>query len=184
MKRYGMMVLAVMAVAMAWAEMSIRPLTFQETAKYGATDAIVIRASDLDVSTANVAQTNTFTLTGPVAWEFTGFLLDSPFDTSQVTNAMTCALSVSVGSDTVLNAIQIANDAWKPYKAYWPTVPTVTTSGWATNQMTSTVTAPYKGIVTNGATATITVVVGAPGAAHTLNKTDSGQARAFFRLLR
>jgi hypothetical protein len=48
----------------------------------------------------------------------------------------------------------------------------------------STVSAPYKGVVTNGATATITTIVTGPEASTSLEDVDSGQLRVFLRIMR
>ena len=187
MKRYLMLAM-VMMLGVAMAAPKLQPLTVQEMARYGATDALVIEADDLTVSTANGSQTNTITVTGPCSWEYRGYRLDIPFDASSVTNAMTCALTVSLDSQALVSGLQIASDQWRPYKAVVPATVSVTTttSGPDTNALVSvsTGTWPYSGTITNGATSTLTCIIGAPGAAHTLNKTDTGQARVFFRIQR
>lgn len=182
MKRFLMMCMVAVAVS-ALANPRLVPLTVQEMGRYGATDALVIDA-ELTESTANTAQTNTVTLTGPCSWEYRGYLLDKPFDASSVTNLMTCALTVSVGSQALVSAVQIASDQYRLYKAITPTAVTITNAAYTNYTGSATGAWPYSGTLTNGATATITTILGAPGSAHTLNKVDTGQARLFFRVLR
>jgi hypothetical protein len=172
MKKYLTMAMMVLIgiVVMAQAAPKLVPLGVEEMGYYGATDALTLEARDLTESVANVAQTNTVTLYGPCSWQFVGYKLDAPFDTTLVTNVMTCALTVSLDSTALVNGLQVATDQWRAYKNYVPIIITGTNV--------------YAGTVTNGATATLTCIVGAPGAAHTLNKTDSGRARAFFRIWR
>jgi hypothetical protein len=166
----------------------LRPLSMQEMARYGATDQLLLRASDLTDATDNRAQTNTVTLTGPCSYEYIGFLVDQAFDSSLTTNTLSSTFTMTIGSDTLINALQIANDTWRPYKSSWHSAPTVatTTSGPNTNKLVSvsTVSAPYKGVVTNGATATITTIVTGPDASTSLSKVDSGQLRVFLRIMR
>lgn len=182
------MALAVLAGA-AWAGGPVlRPLSIQEMARYGATDTLLLRAEDLTEDTDNVAQTNTVTLTGPCAYELIGYTVDKAFDSSITTNALSSTFTMKIGSDTLINALQIANDTWRPYKSSWHSAPTVatTTSGPNTNKLVSvsTVSAPYKGVVTNGATATITTIVTGPDASTSLSEVDSGQLRVFLRIMR
>jgi hypothetical protein len=166
----------------------LRPLSMQEMARYGATDQLLLRASDLTDATDNRAQTNTVTLTGPCSYEYIGFLVDQAFDSSLTTNTLSSTFTMTIGSDTLINALQIANDTWRPYKSSWHSAPTVatTTSGPNTNKLVSvsTVSAPYKGVVTNGATATITTIVTGPDASTSLAEVDSGQLRVFLRIMR
>ncbi len=162
----------------------MRALSMQEMARYGATDTLLLRASDLTEDDDNGAQTNTVTLTGPCSYEYVGFLVDQAFDSSLTTNTLSSTFTMSIGSDTLINALQIANDTWRPYKSSWHSAPTVATSGPDTNALVSTVSAPYKGVVTNGATATITTIVTGPDAATSLAEVDSGQLRVFLRIMR
>jgi hypothetical protein len=184
MKKLFVMTAALLAVGMALAAPAIRPLTMQEMARYGATDALTVRAGDLTEATDAAAQTNTFTLSGPCSYEYIGFSVDAPFDSTLTTNTLSSTLTVTVGSDTLINAVQIASDTWRPYKNSWASAPTVTTIGPDTNLLVSTVSAPYKGVVTNGATATVTLIVTGPDASTSLEDVDTGQARVFLRILR
>jgi hypothetical protein len=186
MKKVTLMVMgACFAVMAALAGPRLVPLTTQEMARYGATDAVVIEAKSFGQSVAGAAETNTITLTGPCAWEWRGYALDAPFDASSVTGLMTCALTVSIGSQALVSAVQVAADQTRTYKAIVPTALSIAMSGLdATNTIAAAGTWPYAGTLTAGSTATITILAGAPGSLHTLNKVDTGQARLFFRILR
>lgn len=183
-KFFVCMMMLVTAASIVTAAPVIRPLTVQEMARYGATDALVIGNDDLTVAVENVAQTNTLTLIGPCAWAYQGYRLDAAFDCSTVTNLMSSLLTVTVDSTTLVNGLQIANDQTRSYPVFLPTSLSVTTTGPATNLLTSTGTWPYAGTIAAGSTSTVTVIVGAPGTGHTLNKVDTGQARVFLRILR
>lgn len=184
MKKLFVMTAAMLAVGMASAAPAIRPLTMQEMARYGATDALTVGAGDLTVTTDNAAQTNTFTLSGPCSWEYIGFSVDAPFDSTLTTNALSSTLTLTAGSDTLISELQIASDTWRPYKTSWASAPTVTTIGPATNQLVSTLSAPYKGVITNGGTLTVTMVISGPEASTSLSEIDTGQARVFLRIMR
>lgn len=178
-----MMALGVMG-AMA-AGPYLRPLGVEEMARFGATHAVTVLARDMTETTDSVAQTNTITLTGPVSWEFVGYRLDTPFDSSSNTNTVSVGLTVTLGSTTLVNGLQVGGDVFRTYNSFVPTSCTTVMSGLdATNTVTATVTWPYSGVVTNGATATITVIMGAPGLSAPLNldELDTGQARTFLRL--
>lgn len=190
------MALAVLAGA-AWAGGPVlRPLSIQEMARYGATDTLLLRAEDLTEDTDNVAQTNTVTLTGPCAYELIGYTVDKAFDSSITTNALSSTFTMKIGSDTLINALQIASDTTRPYKANWHSAPTVatttatTTTGTNVATMvsasvsTSTLSAPYMNVITNGGTATITTIVTGPDASTSLSEVDSGQLRVFLRIMR
>lgn len=182
-KVIGLMVVCFAAIALQAAPQMVS-LGFEEMARYGATDAAVLRASDMTESVANVAQTNTVTIYGPCSWEYRGYVLDRPFDTILVTNVMSLALTATLDSFSLVSAAEAAEDSFRTYKAIAAPPATVTTTGPATNLLVSTVAWPCSGTVTNGATATLTLITGAPGAAHTLNNMDTGQARWLFRIVR
>ena len=207
MHKYTMIMMAALLCAAVLADPVIRPLTMQEMGRYAATDVLLIRASDLTESADNTAQTNTVTLSGPCAYEYVGYAVDTPFDSTLTTNTLSSTLTVKIGSDTLIDALQIANDTWRPYKVSWggpPTVATTTTgtgtvysnviynAGATTGNVTvatayasvSAFSSPYRGVVTNGGTATITTIVTGPDASTSLAEVDSGQFRMFLRILR
>lgn len=167
----GWLVMLVMVLVGAMQAMAadvwLKPLTVQEMGYRGATHVVDIGAPEMTVSDANVAQTNTVTLTGPMAWQFVGFELSAPFDSASVTNAHSILYSATLGSQALVSAVQVAADTWKPYKSIFP--------------VENTLTNVYAGVITNGASATLTAVIGAPGASCTLNRLSTGRARLFFR---
>lgn len=156
-------------VGVAWAgDPWLKPLAVQEQGYRGATHCVEITPAELTEDTANVAQTNTITLTGPMAWAFAGFEVSQPFDSTLVTNAHSIATTVTLGSVTLVDAVETAADAWRPYKAIFP--------------VENTLTNVYAGVITNGATETLTLITGAPGASCYLSKVNSGQERLFLKI--
>lgn len=176
-----MMVVGMMALAMAgmvMAEVALKPLTTQEMGYYASTDALELEAADLTVTTDNVAQTNTVTLTGPVSWQFMGYRLDVPFDSTANTNIGSILYTVAISNiasgvgTTLVNGRQVASDVFRTYKAEFPVE-------LSTNHL-------YCGTITNGNTATITVIMGAVPSSSpmSLKEFDKGRVRTFFRIWR
>ena len=216
MHKKSMTMVAMLALVAGIATASgLEPLSWQEQARYGATHAVEMDYTDYAATTTdNVAQTNTVTLTGPLAWEYRGFSLETPFNDTKTyaTNgqAMTTnsiAVTVTLDSLTLVNALQTAGDQTRAYKTWLPsaltltTTPTLTTrvytnvvydGGASTGNLTvatgaataaSTGTWPYTGTLTNGATATLTWITGAPGAGSSLGNLTRGKARVFLRIM-
>ncbi len=169
----------------------LEPLSVQEMARYGATHMLEITPEDLAATTTeNAAQTNTVTLTGPLSWEFRGFVCDRPFNDAKAfatngkaTTTNSIAVTVTLGSKTLVNGVQVAGDQFRTYRSWLPNDLTVTTTGPATNQLVSTGSTPYVGVVTNGATETLTWITGAPGAGASLGNLTRGKARVFLRIV-
>ena len=215
MKRTMWLMAALALVAFGAQAVGLEQLSWQEQARYGATHAVELEASDFSATTtANAAQTNAVTLTGPLAWEYRGFSLDVPFNDNKTYGTNGCAtttnsiaVTVTLDSLTIVNGLQVAGDQTRAYKAWLPTAltltatPTLTTrvltnvvydAGATTGNVTvatgaasvaNTGTWAYSGNVTNGATATLTWVTGAPGAASSLGNLTRGKARVFLRIL-
>jgi hypothetical protein len=123
------------------------------------------------------------------------------------TTTNSIAVTVTLDSLTLVNGLQVAGDQTRAYKAWLPTAltltatPTLTTrvltnvvyeSGTVTGNVTvatgaasvaNSGTWAYAGNVTNGATATLTWITGAPGAASSLGNLTRGKARVFLRIL-
>lgn len=204
MKKVIVMLVMLAVAGGALAAAAIRPLTMQEMARYGATDALVFGASDFTESTDNTAQTNTFTLSGPCVYEYVAVQVDVPFDSTFTTNTLSSTLTFNAGSTALISDLQIANDATRPYKfsRYTPTAtttvtPTTTvitnvvgdvtnlyTVAVAANTATTALVTPYIGIVTNGGTATLTTIITGPDASTSLEDVDIGALRIFLRILR
>lgn len=130
-----------------------------------------------------MAQTNTVTLTGPISVQWAGVVCDMPFDTRVRTNLVSMTYTASLGSTALVSAMQVASDQWKPYRSIMPTLASTVMSGLdATNTVMATVTWPYTVVVTNGATSTLTLITGAPGASHKLTDMTQGRCRLFLRI--
>ena len=142
----------------------IRPVTWQEQARWGATHSIEVRARDMTNAAANAPQVFTAELAGPCQYRFASAALDAPFSASLVTNAVSATLTASVAGVNVVSGASVTADpapqvAWAPATYAWTAL-------------------------TNGATATVTLTFSAPGAGVAWKEFDRGRARVFLHVLR
>lgn len=180
----ALLALVVGTVGMARAEdPALRALGVQEMSYRGATHAITLAPEHFSEATLAASQTNTFTLSGPATWQFAGAEVITPFDSASLTNTLTLGLTFLAGSDTLVNGIEAAKDTWRPYRFIAPAAITVATTGPSTNELTSTVSSPSCGTVTNGGSVVFTLI-SAPASTLTLNKLDSGSAAFYLRIWR
>ncbi len=133
-----MMMVAVFGMALcAVAEPKLRAVSANEAAMTGANYVMEISYTDLTPTTADIAQTNTFTVSGPAGLSFQGARIESVFD-DQLGTATTNDVSwtLTMGSTTLINAAKVSVDQ------------TTTTSVWFPGTMVATV-APLYGTITN-----------------------------------
>jgi hypothetical protein len=140
----GMMVFGMALCAVA--EPRLQPVSAIEAAMTGANYVMEITAADLTPTTADIAQTNTFTVSGPAGLSWMGARMESVFD-DQLGTATTNDVSwtLSLGATTLINAAKVSVDQ------------TTTTMVWFPGTLVATV-APLYGSATNGVDAMVTVV--------------------------
>lgn len=137
-KNYAMLIGIMMAGAVM-AEVKLAPVPANQAAMLPGSHQLEFNFGDLTVGTAGIAQTNTFTVTGPAGLRFEGAKLEAAFDDglgAATTNNVTFTLKID--ALTVVSAKQIASDQ------------THTDAVWIPGSyMTGTV-APLYGTITNG----------------------------------
>jgi hypothetical protein len=193
----------------ALAASSIVPATIQEMAKYGATHVLEWDHEDLTSTSTNDTHTFTNTFTGPVSVKFEGYILDTPFDSSTVTNPT--ALTVSVGDTSSatkwISALQVAYDQTPTYYSSFGTdysgtaamTYTVATNAFITSIVDATTNTEYAITEITGIGAAITITspwinaqtgdvsvvttIAMTGETVKMSDLNSGLIRLFFRAL-
>lgn len=102
MKKIVIMMMAVLAGAMlAQAAPELRLLPWQTALKFGASHVIEVTHTDLAAwSATNTTAIFTNTVKGPCAVEFRGMVLDTPFDSATVTNALSMVINAGYSADS------------------------------------------------------------------------------------
>jgi hypothetical protein len=144
-KNIVMMGMAVMAMV-AVAEPRLAAVSANQAAMTGANYEMVLDFTDLTPTTADVAQTNTFTVSGPAGLRWEGAVLETDFNDNlgdATTNDVSWTLSL--GSTVLVNAAKVSTDQ------------TTTTRVWMPGTLVGTV-APLYGSATNGVDSMVVVV--------------------------
>jgi len=187
MKKLTMiMMVAVFGMALcAVAEPRLQPVSAIEAAMTGANYVMEITAADLTPTTADIAQTNTFTVSGPAGLMWVGARLESVFD-DQLGTATTNDVSwtLSLGSTTLINAAKVSVDQTTTTSVWMPgTWVSGSVTIAATNTATAvTFTASNYATAASGADITVTSVL-APSGGSPLASMKTGKLKAYFRKL-
>jgi hypothetical protein len=195
MKKIAMLIGIMMAGAVM-AEVKLAPLPAQQAAMLPGNQQLEFTFADLTVGTADIAQTNTFTLTGPVGLRFEGAKLEATFDDglgTATTNNVTFTLKID--ALTVVSAKQVASDqtttdaVWIPGSFVTGTVAplygTITNSVGdsyvaVTNLSTAvTLAASQYAVAAGGSTITVTTIF-TPSGGSALNVMKKGKIKAYF----
>jgi len=186
MKKTGMMIMmavALMAIGSAFGEASLRPSRAEEAAMIGANYSMELSFTDLTAATADIAQTNTFTVTGPCVISWQGALLESDLD-DQLGDSTTNDVSwtLKLGSVTLVNAAKVSVDQTTTTRRWYPgSMSSGSVTIAATNVATAvTLTASNYAVITNGGTTTVTSIL-TPSGGSALNAMKAGKIKAFFR---
>ena len=183
MKKTGIIGMIIVAAAMcAMAEVRLAPVPANQAAMVGANYQMELNFTDLTPTTADIAQTNTFTVYGPCAIRWVGAALETDLD-DQLGEATTNDVSWTLifGSTTLVNGVKVSTDQTTTTRRWAPT-------GWvtgavtiaATNQSTAvTLTASGVTTVASGSTLTITSIL-TPSGGSPLASMKAGRIRAYF----
>ena len=165
----------------------LRALPWQSAIKYGATHVLEIDHADLEAYTAtNTTVIFTNTVNAPCAVEFRGMVLDTAFDSTVQTNALSMLLNAGYSSDADkwIDDKQVAGDGTEIKFSFGGdyTVATATT-GPATNALVSasTVTSPL--LNEQSADVTLLTSFGKCLDNYGHDILTSGRVRLFFRIL-
>lgn len=171
----------------AGAAPELRALPWQSAIKYGATHVLDIGHADLKAYTAtNTTVIFTNTVDAPCAVEFRGMVLDTAFDSTVQTNALSMLLNVGYSSDADkwIDDKQVAGDGTEIKFSFGSdyTVATATT-GATTDALVSvsTVTSPL--LNEQSADVTLLTSFGKCLDDYGQNILTSGRVRLFFRIL-
>ena len=148
MKKTGIIGMIMLAAAMcAMAEVRLAPVPANQAAMVGANYQMELNFTDLTPTTADIAQTNTFTVYGPCAIRWVGAALETDLD-DQLGDATTNNVSWTLifGSTTLVNGVKVSTDQ------------TTTTRRWAPTSWVTGAVAPLYGSATNGVDGMVTVV--------------------------
>lgn len=147
MKKLTVLMVGCLMAGAVMAEMRVQPMPAIEAAMLVGSQVLEIVPADFTPTTAGIAQTNTFTITGPAGLRFEGAKLITAFDDGlgdTKTNSVTFTLKID--ALTVVSAKQIAADQ------------THTDAVWIPGSFVSATVAPLYGSATNGVDAMVTVV--------------------------
>ena len=182
MKKLTVLMVGILMAGAIMAEMKLQPLPAIQAAMVTGSQVLEIAPADFTPTTADIAQTNTFTITGPAGLRFEGAKLEQAFDDglgTATTNNITFTLKID--ALTVVNAKQIASDQTHT-DAVW--IPGTFSSGSvtvaATNEATAvTFTASNYAVAAGGSTITVTTIV-TPTGGSALNALKTGKIKAYF----
>ena len=182
MKKMTVLMVGCLVAGAIMAEMRVQPLPANQAAMVAGSQVLEILPVDFTPTTAGIAQTNTFTITGPAGLRFEGAKLEQAFDDGlgdTKTNNITFTLLID--ALTVVSAKQIAADQTHT-DAVW--IPGSFVSGSvtiaATNTATAvTLTASNYAVAAGGGTITVTTIV-APTGGSALSALKTGKIKAYF----
>jgi hypothetical protein len=187
MKKLTMiMMVAVFGMAIcAVAEPKLQPVSAIEAAMTGANYVLEITAADLTPTTADIAQTNIFTVTGPAGLRWEGAVLETVLDDdlgTATTNDVSWTLVL--GSTTLVNAAKVSVDQTTTTRIWMPgTYSSGSVTIAATNQATAvTFTASNYAIAAVGGTITVTSTL-TPSGGSPLASMKRGKLKAYFKKL-
>lgn len=186
MKKTGMMIMmgiVLMAMGSAFGEVTMRPSRAEEAALVGANYSMELSFVDLTAATADIAQTNTFTVTGPCVISWQGAILESDLD-DQLGTATTNDVSwtLKLGSTTLVNAAKVSVDQTTTTRRWYPgSLSSGSVTIAATNTATAvTLTASTYAVIASGATTTVTSIL-TPSGGSALSDMKAGKIKAYFR---
>jgi hypothetical protein len=185
-KKIGIIGMMVSAMALcAVAEPRLQPVSAIEAAMTGANYVLEITAADLTPTTADIAQTNTFTVAGPAGLMWVGARLESVFD-DQLGTATTNDVSwtLSLGSTALISAAKVSVDQTTTTSVWMPgTWVSGSVTIAATNTATAvTFTASNYATAASDGTITVTSVL-TPSGGSPLASMKTGKLKAYFRKL-
>lgn len=185
MKKTGMiMMMAVFGMALCVvAEPKLQPVSAQEAAMTGANYVMEINYTDLTPTTADIAQTNTFTVTGPAGLRWEGAVLETVLDDNlgtATTNDVSWTLTL--GSTTLVNAAKVSVDQTTTTRIWMPgTYSSGSVTIAATNVATAvTFTASNYAIAATDGTITVTSTL-TPSGGSPLASMKRGKLKAYFK---
>jgi hypothetical protein len=183
-KTMVMMVMTVMALV-AVAEPRLAAVSANQAAMTGANYEMELNFTDLTPTTADIAQTNTFTVYGPAGLRWEGAVLETDFNDNlgdATTNDVSWTLLL--GSTTLVNAAKVSTDQTTTTRVWMPgTYSSGSVTIAATNVATAvTFTASNYAIAASGGTITVTSIL-APSGGSPLASMKAGRLRCYFKKL-
>jgi hypothetical protein len=151
----------------------------------GANYEMELNFTDLTPTTADIAQTNTFTVYGPAGLRWEGAVLETDFNDNlgdATTNNVSWTLLL--GSTTLVNAAKVSTDQDTATRVWMPgTWVSGSVTIAATNTATAVTFTPSNyATCTNGATITVTSIL-APSGGSPLASMKAGRIRCYFKKL-
>lgn len=185
MKKITVLMVGIMAAGYIMAAPQLKPVSAQEAAMTGANYVLDINYSDLTPETADIAQTNSFTVTGPAGLRWEGAVLETVLDDNlgtATTNDVSWTLSL--GSTTLVNAAKVSVDQTTTTRIWMPgTYSSGSVTIAATNVATAvTFTASNYAICAVGGTITVTSIL-TPSGGSPLASMKRGKIKAYFKKL-
>ena len=143
MKKFTMMMIALIGFCLFAQAAEWRATDLLEQARTGATRVYVVEHSDLTDTNANTAQTLAVSVPAKTAVQFVMMELETAFDTGNTNYTGSLAVKVGDGTDDdlYLTSTELASDGsevWKKFPPV-PTVTAVTTIGATTNTVITSV---------------------------------------------
>jgi uncharacterized GH25 family protein len=175
MKKFVMMVAAVVLVAGLAVAQDVRLLTANEAVAVGATHAVTLEHTDLTTATTNTAQTFNVPMLAKQGVQVVGYVLETAFVDTATNANNTLTLTVGDGSDAdlLLTSTEMASDGTEVYLKF--PAPMVN-SGQATNV---TLLASSK-VYTADGNMVLTVT---PGTDYAVSAFDAGKVTLYVRIL-
>jgi hypothetical protein len=185
MKKFTMMMFALLALCLFAQGAQWRALDSMEQAKTGAIRVYEVDEADLTTTTTNTAQTLTVSVPAKAAVQFVMMELETAFDTGNTNYTGSLAVKVGDGTDDdlFLTSTELASDGTEVFKKYAPvTTVTATATGPQSTNMTVTVTSVAMGEKVYTAADTLDFVF-TPNANEAVADNTSGKVRFYFKVL-